>query len=480
MNMILTMSSFIFPIITFPYTSRILLPDGTGKVSFAVSFISYFTMIAQLGIPTYGIRICAMVRDDRKKLTQIVHELLSINIFMSLVSYIALFIILLTVPKLEADRLLYVIVSSDILLTALGIEWLYKALEQYTYIALRSLAFKAIAVILMFLLVHEQKDYVIYGGISIFASCASNLMNLFHVHRFIDMKPVGGYDIKRHIKTVAIFFAMSCATTLYLHMDTVMLKFIASDDEVGYYTAATKIKYLLVCVVTSLGAVLLPRLSYTIKQNDLKEFRRLTCKAMQFVLFISVPLTVYFILFAPEGIELFSGEKFDKAIKPMRCIMPTVIFIGVTNVTGLQILVPQGKEKIVLYSEITGAIVNLLLNFLLIPFFYSLGASIGTVAAELAVLIVQYLALRKDGMKVFKGIRYAKNVIAILIGTISAVWVKFLGLGSFWALMISAILFFGVYVIVLLLFKDQLMIELMAQGLVMLRKEKNDGGAKKS
>jgi len=206
MNSILTMSSFIFPLVTFPYISRILLPEGTGRVNFATSFIAYFTMFAQLGIPTYGIRACAAVRDDRDKLSRTAQELLIINLTMSALSYIVLFVLLFTVPRLFEDRLLYIIVSSNILLTAIGMEWLYKALEQYTYITVRSIIFKFIALIGMFILVHEQKDYVIYGGITIFAGCASNVMNFVNVHKYIDLKFLGGYNFRPHLKAVGIFF----------------------------------------------------------------------------------------------------------------------------------------------------------------------------------------------------------------------------------------------------------------------------------
>ena len=173
MNAILTMSSFIFPLITFPYVSRILLPVGTGKVSFATSLISYFSIFAQLGIPTYGIRACAKVRDDREALTRTAHELFAINLIMSCISYVALAVALCTMPRLQGDRALYVIVSFTMVLSAIGMEWLYKALEQYKYIAIRSIAFKFLALIAMLLLVQEQEDYVIYGGITIFASSAT-------------------------------------------------------------------------------------------------------------------------------------------------------------------------------------------------------------------------------------------------------------------------------------------------------------------
>ena len=151
MNAILTMSSIIFPLITFRYVSNILLPDGTGKVSFAISLITYFNMFAQLGIPIYGIRICAMVRDNKEELTRTAHELLVLNFIVGAVSYFVLLLAILFVPKLQEDRALYIIVSSTIFLSAIGMEWLYKALEQYTYIAIRSIIFKLIAMVGMFL-----------------------------------------------------------------------------------------------------------------------------------------------------------------------------------------------------------------------------------------------------------------------------------------------------------------------------------------
>ena len=176
-------------------------------------------------------------------------------------------------------------------------EWLYKALEQYTYITVRSVIFKFIALIFMFFLVHKQTDYVIYGGITIFAASASNILNLINAHKFINLKPVGNYNFRRHLKPVLIFFAMSCATTIYTNLDTVMLGFMTTDTDVGYYNAAVKIKVILVSVVTSLGTVLLPRASYYIQRGELKEFHRITRKALNFVFLMATPLFVYFMRF---------------------------------------------------------------------------------------------------------------------------------------------------------------------------------------
>lgn len=462
-NTFLTMSNFIFPLITFPYVSRILMPAGTGKVSFATSLISYFTMLSQLGMPTYGIRTCSKVSGDRKQLTRTAHELLCINLIMCVVSYALLALALIFVPKLHQDRMLYIIVSSTILLTSIGMEWLYKALEQYRYIAVRSIIFKFIALIAMFLLVHQEKDYIIYGGIAIFASSASNIFNFINVHKYIDLKPVGNYNIKRHFKPVAIFFAMACATTIYTHMDTLMLGFMLTKQDVGYYNAAVRIKVLLVSIVTSLGAVLLPRSSYLIQKKQWRKFRIVSRKALDFVFILSSALMLYFILYARFGIMLLSGGYYEPSIIPMQIIMPTLLFIGVTNVTGIQIMVPMGREKSVLVSEVVGLVVNLVINTLLIPRMASTGAAVGTLAAEFAVLAVQYFALKSEISHAFQAVSYRKIFLGLAVGTLCSFWMAFLGLSNFWTLALTSVTFFGAYVGILLLTREWLICDLTGQ-----------------
>ena len=461
MNSILTMSQFLFPLITFPYISRILLPTGTGKVSFATSVVSYFALFAQLGIPTYGIRACAKVRDDRKALERTVQELFLINLIMSILAYIVLFLAIAFVPRMRQEKALFLIVGLTILFNAIGMEWLYKALEQYTYITVRSIIFKLIAVVAMFVLVHEQKDYVIYGGISILAASASNVFNFFHAHKYVSIKPVGSYNFRQHLKPIVIFFAMSCAATIYTNLDTVMLGFMTSDAEVGYYNAAVKIKSILVSVVTSLGVVLLPRASYYVEHKLMDEFYRITQKAINFVFLIAVPLTVYFILFAKEGIFFLSGSEYASSILPMQVIMLTVFFIGLTNIMGIQMLIPLGKEKMVLYSEIAGAIADLILNTLLIPIMASTGAAIGTVVAEGVVFLVQFFVLRKEVFPAYRKVRYGTIVLAILVAVVSSLWVKKLALGNFLTLLISSVIFFLAYAVVLFLCKEPLVREIL-------------------
>lgn len=463
MNVLLTMSSFIFPLISFPYVSRVVGPSGTGKVSFAISIVTYFTLFSNLGIPTYGIRACARVRDNRLELSRTVHELLIINAITALISYIALFVTILLMPKFQEQKTLILMVSSTIFLTAIGMEWLYRGIEQYTYITIRSVIFKIITVLAMFLLIHSEEDYLWYGAISILASSASNIFNFFHAHRYITFYPVGNYCPKKHLKAVFVFFAMSIATTIYTNLDILMLGFMKTDIDVGYYDAAVKMKKVTVSIVTSLGAVLLPRASYYIEHKEYAEFRKISEKAINFVFLTATPMMLYFILYAREGICFLSGGSYMGAVTPMKIIMPTVLFIGLSNILGIQILVPLGKEKEVLYSEILGAIVDFLINLILIPKYASAGAAFGTMVAELLVLGYQFVVLRKNIGSSFKQVRYGWLAIALILASGVSVWIKCFKMNNILILIFSAFLFFGTYGGIMWLSKEPLLIDVYQQ-----------------
>ncbi|MCI8466472.1 MAG: flippase [Lachnospiraceae bacterium] len=463
MNVILTGSSFLFPIITFPYISRVLLPEGVGRVNFATAIASYFTMFAMLGVPTYGVRACAKVRDDRQELSRTVQEILIINLIVGMVAYVVYFIAIWKIPRLRSDSVLFYLMSTTIFFNVVGVDWMYKGLEEYSYITVRSLLFKFLALILMFWFVKEQKDYVIYGAISILASVGSNFLNLLNLRKYITLRPVGNYCIVRHLKPIMVFFFMSVATTVYTNLDTVMLGFMKTDVDVGYYSAAVKVKNILISMVTALGTVLLPRVSYYIEHNMEEEFIRISRKALNFVVITALPLTVYFIFFAEESVLLLSGDSFTGAILPMQLIMPTILFVGITNMLGMQILVPLDKENLVFYSVLAGAIVDLIVNILCIPSMASAGAALGTLIAELVVLLIQLFMLRDRIRQFIESLQLGKIIMAVFVGSLACIWVKHLQLSSFFALLVSALLFFGSYGLLLFLLKENFLYETVMQ-----------------
>lgn len=470
MNILLTMSSFIFPLITFPYIARVLEADGNGKIQLAISIITLFSVLAQLGIPTYGIRACAAVRDDKEKLSRTVHELTVVQIFTTLLSFGLFLLCLFFVPKLREEKTLYLVTSMMIFLSNIGAEWMFKALEKYTYITVRSLLFKVISIVAMFMLVREKGDYVIYAAINVFASVGSNILNLTKLHKYIYIKPVGNYNIKRHIKPVLVLFSYVCATIIYTTIDSVMLGFMTTDTEVGYYSVAIKIKNILVSVVTALSAVLLPRAAYYFEQGNLEEFWRLVAKALRVVILIAAPFAVYFMIYAKSSIFFLSGEMYEASVVPMMVLMPTLLFIGITSITGVQVLIPMNKEKIVLIASIIGALVDCIINAILIPSLGATGVAIGTLIAEIIVFLIQYAVLRKQLNPMIKNLRLGLIAVAIIISSLLSFWVASLQLSHFLTLLISAFLFFGSYILVLHFGKEEELLDMERKGLKTLKK----------
>lgn len=461
MNAILTVSSFVFPMITFPYASRVLLVENYGKVTFATSVLTYFAMFAALGIPNYGIRACARVREDKVKLSRTAQELMIINLITSAITYVAFFVSLIFVKRFQQDSTLLIINSVSILLNTLGVTWLYSALEQYSYITVRNIVCKIISIILMFIFVHNPSDYVIYGAIAMVASGGSNLLNFLNLRKCIILKPLGNYHFKQHLKPIFIFFATSVAISVYTNLDTVMLGFMTDDTQTGLYGASVKVKNLLTGVVSSLGNVLLPRLSLYVSNQESDKFYETLSKVLNFLLLISLPLTIYFVFYSRTSILLFSGAEYEGATLPMQLLMPTVFLIAISGLTGNQMLVPLGRERVVMTSVICGALVDFGLNWLFIPKWGAAGAAAATLAAEFVVLVVQLFFLRSLAWKVARGVRYRPIVVSLLAATaVGFLTYRFLHIPSyFWTLAVSAVLFFGVYFALLLLQKEPFLCE---------------------
>ena len=372
LNIIKNVMGLIFPLITFPYVSRILGPVGVGKVNFAHSIISYFSMIAALGINTYGVREAAKLRIDRIALTKFVKEILSINIISTFIAYLMLFFTILFVPKFSEYRVLLVVCSGTILFVTLGVDWLYSALEEFSYITIRSILFQIISIVLMFIFVHKKDDFV-------------------HARKYISYKETVKKEIKKHIKPIFTLFAMSIAVSIYTALDTTMLGFISGDEQVGFYTAATRINKIVVSIITAAVAVLLPRLSYYLSLNDRSNFNALIEKALKVVVLLSLPCTAGLCFVAKPVVYLLSGIEYEPAIIVMQVMNPIIIAISLSGLVGIQIFMPLGKEKTTLITVIVGAVVNFSLNLFLIPKYGALGAGIATVCAECIVTVLQLL-----------------------------------------------------------------------------------------
>ena len=294
-------------------------------------------------------------------------------------------------------------------MNAMGMEWLYKGLEEYGVLAKRSFGLKILSLLSIFLLIHKQEDYLIYGFLYMLAAYGAGILNFRAAYRdllrgqlhFDKVKSNIKEAFRRHLSHIAVFFAMTCATTIYTHLDTVMVGAMSGNTELGYYNAAVKIKTLLVAITTSLGIVLVPRITNCIMERKAEVLRRYIRITFLFTASFSILSLGFFECFATQSILLLSGQEFMPAVPAMKVIMLTVPLIGFSSLTGLEILVPFHKEKIVLYSEVFGAVVDFAINLMLIPIYGSVGAAVGTVIAELGVLAFQtiYILIRRKDIQ---------------------------------------------------------------------------------
>lgn len=434
-NLINTISGLLFPLITFPYATRIMLADGIGQVNFFSSIISYITLFTSIGIPMYAIREIARVRDDKVQMNRTALEILFLNLMLVFLGYVVVFVLCITVSEIYANIILFLILSSSILLTAIGCEWFYQGIEDFKYITIRNILLKFLFVVLLFAFVKEKDDLLIYGLLTILGTVGNNLFNFVRLRKYLTIATISYKDVHplRHLKPSLKIFALNLIVSLYINLNSVMLGFMKDVTVVGYYTAASKIAHILLGIAGSLQAVMIPRLSNLVQAGKADEFKALSQKAVDFVVALSMPVMVGLFFMAPIFISLLCGDAFMPAVNSLRIMSPIILAIGLSGLLGIQILYPQGKENVVIVSTAVGAIINIVFNIILIPKFSCDGAAIATVLAEIGVTITLVIIGRK-----YLPIEYiSKHYVNCIIGSLFMGVICHLLVSLEWELFIS-------------------------------------------
>ena len=376
MNTIKTLMSLIFPLITFPYASRILGATGIGRVNYASSIVSYFSMFAALGISTYAVREGARIRDDKEKFSKFSREMLNINLCTTFIAYCAL-AVFLALPILGNYKKLLVISSLSIIFTTIGTEWIFTIKEEYAYITKRAILFQIISLILLFILVKNKNDYYWYAALTVISSGGSAFFNLWHSRKIVDWKQKKErLEYRKHLKPILMIFGTSVASSIYMTMDTTMLGAFRGDKATGVYTAAVKINTIVSTLIGTISATILPRVSYYLGNNLKKEYEKLMKESVDILFMIAIPAAIGMICTS----DILSAK---------------VVVGAINRVLAYQICIPHKKDKEVLISTIGGAVFNLIANALLIPMFGVTGASVATLFSEIIVFVILTYYARK-------------------------------------------------------------------------------------
>lgn len=396
LNVIKTLSSILFPLVTFPYASRVLQPENIGKVNFGNSIVSYFALIATLGITTYAIRECSSVREDKELLSKRASEIFSINICTTVIAYIALFITLIFLKKLDSYRTLIIVQSTVILFATLGADWLNSAMEDFTYITIRTIAFQVMSLCLMFLFVKQPSDYMIYAGITVFSSSGANLLNMFYRKKYCNVRFTINMRWDEHIKPIVLLFVMILAQTIFNSADITMLGFMKDDYEVGIYSTALKIENIIAQVSSSLAWVFMPRLSSYFAQGDFGKINKMLKDVFGMLLFIGLPSIAGVIALSQDIVKLVGGIEYSGSALPLSILMISFLFslLG-GSFLGNMVLLPSKNEKIYMFICVIATIINVILNLFLIPLYGAVAAAGTTAVCSLLMMIMMLFSKDK-------------------------------------------------------------------------------------
>ena len=413
-NLLFLLSNILFPLVTFSYVSRILGPEGFGKIQFVVVFTQYFVMMAAVGIPIYGIREIAKVRHDKLLLSKLFSELIFINILTTIFVLGFYFFIIFTFNWFHNDLNFYILGGLLVFACFSTLDWFYNGVEQFRFISIRAITIKIIALIALFVFVRTKNDLIFYFLIIIFSTLGNNIWNLIRIRKFIRIQ-FKQLNLRQHVPVLLTLFGTTVSISIYTLIDTLLLGFLADETSVGFYSAAVKINKMTIPLVIALGTVLIPRITQSIENKDYSLLQSLIDKSFSFIVLLGIPISFGLFVFAPEFILSLSGSEFSEAILTMQITAPLVILIGLGHLFGFQLLIPAGLEKKYLYATLAGMTISVILNLLLISSFKDKGTAIATVAGEILVTFISFYYVNKKMKLTIQWSLVLKSMIASLI-----------------------------------------------------------------
>jgi O-antigen/teichoic acid export membrane protein len=386
-NVLLAISQVLFPLITFPYLARVLGPDNIGKLNFSESITKYFILLAALGIPIYGVREIAKVKDDKMKLNTIFNEIVSIHIVISIVISLIYLATVFFVQKFNNELEYYLLGLVMIFANVFTVEWYFQGTSNFKFITLRTVLVRLVSIILLFFIVSKPEHEINFFVITVITIFLNSLINFWYASKSIKFRfRINILILKKHFKPLLLIFSSTVSISIYVLLDTILLGFLSDEKAVGFYSIALKISKIPMLFVGALGLVLVPQLSYSFVHNDLEKINVLISKSINFVITFSLPIIFFIFGLSTDLILIIFGEKFIDATDTLKILSCLVLLIGLSNIFGLQILTPMGKDKYLTFSVLFGTVLSLTLNFVLIPIYKDKGAAIATVLSELAVV----------------------------------------------------------------------------------------------
>ena len=452
-NVIYRVLNLLFPLVTTTYISRILLPEGVGKVAVALNIVQYFVIIAGLGIPNYGIREIAKVKSDSHEQSKVFSELFLLNFISTSVCLLVYYTMILNSGYFHENINLYLASGLLLFFNYINIDWFFQGNEEYGYIAIRNTVVKFLSVIMLVVFVKDPNDYLNYIVIYCLALGGNYILNIFRISKKTKLS-FKDIDLKKHFKPVIILLASTISIELYTLVDVTMLGVFCDDSVVGYYNNASKFARMINSLIASIGAVLLPRLSLFYSHHQISDFTQTLKNVREVLFYLSIPATLGVFLLSDDIIEVLFGRRFSPASTTLAIMSVLIILVVFNNLYGTQVLITIGQEKRLMYSVLAGAFVNICLNCVMIKYFQHNGAAIASVISELTVLVCTRIFASK-----FVDLRYNRKFVVSslmsgLLMSISVILIRTMIAPVLAELSISVIAGIAVYFTVTVIFKN--------------------------
>lgn len=464
LNGIRNVLNVIFPLITFPYVSRVLQVNGIGKYNFSQSIVSYFLLIAGLGITPYAIREGARYRNDKRKIEKFSSEVFSINIVSTIISYVLLFICLIVFYNLRNYIFCILIFSIQIIFSTIGMEWLYVIYEDYAYITLRSIIFQIISIILLFIFVKNNNDYLNYAAITVFSSVGANLLNFIHAKNYCTVRLTLHINWKEHLKPIFLIFASLVTATIYINSDVTLLGIMKNDHTVGLYSVSSKIYSIMKTLLTSVYVVAVPRLSMYLGRKKMLAYKKLLSNVTNSLIILIFPAMTGLFMLSKDIIIILSGETYINGSTSLQILCCALVFAMLAGDLYECVLIPARREKYILIATIVSSILNLLLNLILIPFWGQNAAAFSTVIAEGVVCVIDGYFAKDFILDIIKSHKFKINIYQSVIGCLGIVGSCYLCNNFFKALFLR--IFFSVifslcfYAVILLFLRNEVALKM--------------------
>ena len=442
---------FITPLISTPYISRVLGSDGIGAVSYAESVVSYFVLFATMGISLYGQREISYVQDSVEKRSEVFWNTKILECTTSLAVMVIYFIFTVS----QKEHAIYLLFSFNLLSVFADVTWFFQGMEEFGTIVLRNTVVRLANIAYLFLVVRRKEDILLYAFGTAFFGFLSSASLWGYLRKYINKINTVNLHPYKDIKAVISLFIPTIAIQIYTVLDKTMIGIITHDAfENGYYEQAIKILKMILTVVTSLGTVMIPRIGYHFKNGEVEHVKMLMYRGYRFVWFLGIPLCLGIVGCAEKFVPWFFGNGYEKVIPLIQILSFLILAIGINNVTGMQYLIPTGRQKLFTFTVVIGAIINFIMNLIMIKYFQSVGAAIASVSAETVIAVVQLFLVKKE-LSALQIIRESCHYIEAGAVMVCILWVigSFLP-PSFGSVMLLVLIGMAVYFLVLWLLKD--------------------------